>query len=799
MFASYKWLNDYAKVPDSVDINKFSQAMTRSGTIVEGYEKRDHGIENVVTGKVLEIVRHPDSDHMWVTKIDDGSGKTLTIVTGAQNVSLGDIVPVARDHSVIAGDKKIVTSTLRGVTSEGMLCSAAELGISSSIAPKNSSEGIYILPEDTPLGSDIKEVLGLDDIIVEFELTNNRQDCNSILGAAAEVAATFGTKFVYPDYYLPTEGEEIHKYVTIEVKNFELCRRYTARMLRIKKVAPSPMWLQIRLMSSGVRPINNVVDASNFVMLETGQPLHTFDYAKLEGGKIVVDTAAEGDTIFTLDGVERKLTSDNLMINDGKKHIGIAGVMGGLNSDIDDNTELILIEAANFNKASIKNTAKQFGLRTEASAHFEKGISMHLTRYAADRCASLLVELGAAEYIDGIIDVYDHLDEQKRVSMDCDWFNKFIGIDLTYAEIAKYLDRLGMEPQLDGHIVTVTCPLFRQDIEIPEDVAEEAARMFGYDNIPCTMMEGFNYTSEPNKIYNAKQRIKSLAISAGGSELLTYTFISPTAHAQMGFAEGDVRAHAAVIKNPLGEENSVMRTTMLPSMLDCLSHNYKRKYQPTLLFEVGGVFFADIDFENGLYKQTEHLSLGKFGSDFYEIKGVVDYIFGALKIGTPKYIRADEAALHPGRSAYIILNGEKLGYVGQVHPRLAAEYGLPENVVVAEIDCDRLIELSLAVIIKAAPIARFPIVQRDLALIVSEDMLAGEVAELIMQNGGEYIISCDIFDVFRGEALPFGFKSLAFNLKFRKNDATLTDEEIEAAVAGILAALETHAIKLRMF
>ncbi len=796
MFVPVLWLKDYVDIPE--DLRSFTTMMTRSGTMVEGYEKRTEGITNVVTGKVVEIERHPDSDHMWITKIDDNSGNILQIVTGAQNVKLGDIVPVARHNSVIGGGVKIKKSKLRGVPSEGMLCSADELGIDASAAPKYATEGIYILPQDTPIGENIVDVLALEDTVIEFELTNNRQDCNSILGIAYEAGATLGKKFAIPDYRYSTQGDEINKYLSIEVKNFDLCRRYTARMLKIKKIEESPMWMQLRLMSSGVRPINNVVDASNFVMLETGQPLHTFDYHKLAGGKIVVKNAEEGEKFVTLDNVERTLKATDLMICDGEKAVCAAGVMGGLNSDIDENTTMIVIEAANFDKVAVKNTSRHFGIRTESSAHFEKGISMHLTQLAADRCASLLVEMGAAEYIDGIIDVYEKLDEQNVITICPKWANGLIGAEIPAEDMVKYLDLLDMNPVMneDGTI-TVTSPLYRQDIEIKEDVCEEIARIYGYENIPCTMMEGFNYTEEPNRVYQAKQKIKSLCYALGGNEVLTYTFISPAKQAMLGFSEDDIRSDVAVLKNPLGEENSVMRTSMFTSMADVIEYNSKRKYAPVLLFELGGVFLNAIDFENGLVKQAERLVLGKTGCDFYEMKANVNYILDSLMVKGYKYVRANEPMLHPGRSAEIRLGEEKLGYVGQIHPSIAKTYGIDENTVIAELDADKLVELYNALEIKAKALSKYPVVERDLALVCNEEVMAGEIIDIINRAGVEYLISVNVFDVYRSEALGENVKSIAYTLRFQKQDSTLTDEEIETAVSSILAELAKEGIRIR--
>lgn len=786
MLTPILWLKDYTNIPE--DIKRFTEMMTLTGTNVEDYEYRGGCINNIVTAKVTEIYPHPDSDHMLVCKVDDGSA-VYNIVTGAQNVKEGAIVPLARNNAVVAGNKKIKTSKLRGVKSEGMLCSAIELGISSSIAPKHAENGIYILPEDTKIGEDIKNVLGLDDYVVDFELTNNRQDCNSILGIAYEAAATLGSKFTFPEYEYSTDGEEINKYLTVEVKNYELCRRYTARMVKIKKIQPSPLWMQTRLMSAGVRPINNVVDVSNFVMIETGQPLHTFDYKKLEGGKIIVENAYAGDEMVTLDGIKRELNESVLMINDAKKHIAIAGIMGGLNSDIDDDTEMVVIESANFNKNTVRKSSKFFGLRTESSAHFEKGISIHLTKYAADRAASLMVEIGAAEYIDGIIDVYEEIDKPKELSIDIDWFNKFIGIDITPEEAAHLLERLDFNPIIKENMIFVTVPKFRQDIEIREDLAEELIRMYGYNNIPLTMAESSAYISAENKEYAAIQKIKSILIAAGGNELLTYSFISPAANGNMGFSQEDPRSNPMTLINPLGLDNSVMRTTLICGLMDALSLNYNKKNKPALLFEIANVYIPKQD-KKELPNQLSKLCLGKYSCDFFELKAITNYVFEMVKLDGISYIRSKEPHLHPGRSADIISNEQKIGYIGQIHPNLASKYDICEDVCVAELDVDVLVDSLINIKIESKPLAKYPSSERDLALVADIDVLSDTIKAVILKHGGEHLRHCEAFDVYINDSIGKNKKSIAFNLLFRSDNETLTDDKVDKQISDILQALK---------
>lgn len=786
MFVPQIWLRDFVEIPE--DIKEFDRIMTRSGTMVEGYEYRGEGLKNIVSARVETIERHPDSDHMWVCRLTDGKD-TYQVVTGAQNVKAGDIVPLAKDGATVSGGKKIVTSELRGVKSEGMLCSGEELGMSSSIIPKKQENGIYILEPDTPLGEDIGKILGLDDYIVEFELTNNRQDCNSVLGIAYEAAAAQHRKFDIPVYEYDDGSDDIRSYVDITVKNHELCPRYTARMVKILKVEDSPMWMQIRLMGSGVRPINNIVDVSNYVMLETGQPLHTFDYDKIAGKKVIIDTAKDGDVYVTLDGEARVLDSSMLMIDDASGHICVAGVMGGANSEIDDDTKYVLIEAANFNGPSVRNTAKALGMRTEASAHFEKGISAHLTKYAADRAVSLLVEIGAAEAIGGVIDLYDKLDAPKSVTMNMDWFNRFIGTDLSVDDAAKYLDCLCMDPVVNGRDITVTPPKFRQDINIKEDVAEEVIRIHGYANIPSSHLESSNYISEENSYYRSKQQIKKLLVDIGGYDTLTYAFISPSKIEDLGLGEDDVRNRPLKLINPLGEDTSTMRTTMVPNMLDSLRTNYLKKNRPVTMFEIGSIYLENPD-KNDLALDIEKLVIGKFGCDFYEIKSVLNYLFESLRLTDVRYDRADEVFLHPGRSAYVYLDGENIGFIGQIHPTVAKRFDLCEDTVVAELTLKPIIEKYLAVTIRFQEPAKYPAVSRDLALVMKEELQAGDVGRAILQLGGEYITGCEVFDVYRSDALGEGKKSIAYSLTFRSPVSTLKDEQVEEAIGGILSGLK---------
>ncbi|MCR4723306.1 MAG: phenylalanine--tRNA ligase subunit beta [Eubacteriales bacterium] len=786
MITSITWVKDYTEIPD--DMKSFAERMTITGTICENYEYRGGQISNIVTAKVNSIESHPDSDRLWVCKVFDGETE-FTIVTGAQNVRQGDIVPLARNNSTLYDGREIKTGVLRGIESQGMLCSAGELGIKAGIAPKAAEEGIYILPADTNLGVDIKEILGLNDYTTEFELTNNRQDCNSVLGIASEAGAAFGKRFVFPSYEFDSPKNDIDKYLKISVENPELCRRYTARMVRIKKIEPSPMWMQVRLMGSGMRPINNVVDVSNFVMLETGQPLHTFDYDKLKDNKIIVRTAQKDEKFTTLDGVERILYENMLMICDGQRSVCVAGVMGGENSDITDDTKTVVIESANFNGTSVRNTSKKLGLRTESSARFEKGISPFLTKYACDRAASLLVEIGAAEYIDGVIDVRGEIAEPAEVSMDMDWYNSFIGIDLTPQKAAGYLDLLGFDTVISGSVITAKTPRFRQDIAIKEDLAEEVTRMFGYDNIPQTRMETSNYISPRNEYYSFKQKIKQLLIGIGGHDILTYSFDSPSRIKAFGFEPADKRSQPEIIVNPLGEDTSAMRTTILTGLLSTLKLNSSKKNEARLMFEIACAFLKNED-KNDLPESIDRLAVGEYDSNFYEIKSVIEYIADVLKITGLDYERAKEPFLHPGRSAYVLLKGKKIGCFGQIHPRLAKSYDVPESVCMAELDIEPLYEAYQGITVHMKPVAKYPAVHRDLALVMDEDTPAGDIGKEILSRGGDKLISCEVFDVYVSDVIGKMKKSVAYNLVFRSEESTLTDETIEEAVKGILTHLK---------
>lgn len=794
MLVPISWLKDYVDV--NKDIDEFAEMMTVSGTMVENINYINEGNENIVTARIEKIVPHENAEKLVVCTMFDGT-EEYQVVTGATNVKEGQIVPLAKIGAKLPDGTKLRKAKLRGVESYGMLCSGQELGMSSSIIPKGLENGIYIFSEEVPLGISAVSALGLDEPVIEFELTNNRPDCNSIVGIAYEASATLGKKFETPDYSIKDKSRDIEEKLSIEIKNTDLCKRYCGRVLTVKKVEPSPLWMQKRLMAVGIRPISNIVDVSNYVMTEFGQPLHMFDYDKLEGHKIIVDTARKGDKIETLDHIVRDLDDEILMINDENRAVCVAGVMGAANSVIDDDTKNIVIEAANFEKTNIRNTARKFGLRSDASAHFEKGISPLVTRMAIDRAASLLVEIGACEMVEGLIDKNYYHKDPVVMDVDAKDVNRILGTEIPVEVQADILEKLGFNPEVNGSVMHITVPELRDDVNILEDVVEEVARFYGYDNIPSTLMDTSNYISEKNEFYYEKQKMKEALIATGGVEVLTYTFTSKQKLDMLKFDDKDIRSMYLKVINPLGEDSGYMRTTMMVSILEALSLNYNRKNEPRVMFEIGNVFFNAKHDELGLPLQEEKVVLGKYNSDFFEIKGIVEYLFESFRISDVEFVKAHDKMLHPSKSAYIKIGDKIFGYIGNVHPKILKEYNLPEDVVVAEIDA-KIISVLGDPDIVYQDIPKFPALERDIAVVVDEDVYAGQIINEIKDNGGKYLEKAEVFDVFTGAQIGFGKKSVAVALSFRAKDRTLTDEEIDVRFDKIVQALgEKLGAKLR--
>ncbi|MBR6950097.1 MAG: phenylalanine--tRNA ligase subunit beta [Oscillospiraceae bacterium] len=781
MLLSRKWLDEYVHI--DAGNRDFSEDMTLSGSKVEGYTVLSDEIKNVVVGKVTAIERHPDSDHMWVCQVDVG-GATVQIVTGAQNVHAGDLVPVAKDGSTLPGGVHISAGVLRGVASNGMLCSLKELGLTVNDFPYAVEDGIFILQEDCRPGDDICPVIGCDDTVVEFEITPNRPDCLSVRGLAREAAVTYGKQ---PSFHTPVVkgcGGNIADHLSVEVRDPALCPRYTARMIRNIRIAPSPLWMRQRLRASGIRPINNIVDITNYVMLEYGQPMHAFDYACLEGGKIIVRRAAEGEVMNTLDSSARVLTPDMLVIADAHKPVGLAGVMGGEYSEITEGTTYAVFECANFNGTSIRRTAARLGMRTDASARYEKGLDVQATGEALARACELVELLGAGEVIDGVIDVAAAPWQPAVVKLEPDKVNALLGTDIPEAEMRRILTELGFELRGDDIIV----PSWRGDIEHYSDIAEEVARFYGYNNIPVTLMRGDTTLGGYSEEQLAEREIGRLCRDAGYSEIITYSFISPSYYDKIRLPADSPLRDSMKILNPLGEDTSIMRTTILPSMLEILTRNYNYRNKAARLYEIGKVYHKRPD---GLADEPKMISLGAYGEDmdFYVLKGAVETILKNMRVPGAVYEAcADDPSYHPGRCARVYAQGRLLGTLGQIHPKAAANYGVDCELYAAVIRLDALMAVQ-APEPKFTPLPKYPSVTRDIAVVCDEALTVGQLEECIRSAGGAILRDVTLFDVYRGLPIAPGKKSCAFSLSLRSDEKTLTDAESDAEVAAVLKAL----------
>lgn len=783
MDLSREWLNDYTKI--AVSDKEFCDGMTMSGSKVETCRRTGEGIENVVAGRVLAMERHPDSDHLWICEIDAGQERGLTIVTGAQNVSVGDMVPVALDGSTLPGGKEIRTGKLRGVTSEGMLCSLGELGLDTHDYPYAIEDGIFIMQEPCAPGDDIREVLGLTDSVVEFEITNNRPDCLSVIGLAREAAATFGADFSVPTPEVKGSGDDIRNYLAVEIDDPALCPRYTARMVKNIKIEPSPAWLRRRLRASGIRPINNIVDITNYVMQEYGQPMHAFDYACVGGNKLIVRRAREGEALTTLDGNARAITPSMLVIADAEKPVALAGVMGGENSEITDETRTIVFESANFNGTSVRKTAIALGMRTDASSKFEKGLDPEGTIPAVQRACELVELLGAGEVIDGMIDVVAAPAVQKTVKLEPERINALLGTDFTREYMVSVLEKLGFTMRGDEVVV----PSWRSDIEHYADLAEEVARFYGYDVIEPTMFRGETAQGGWSDKQRFENRAASLCRAMGYSEILTYSFGSRTAWDKIRLPEDSPLRDALVIQNPLGEDRSVMRTTPMPSMLDVLSTNAARRNAAVRFYELATVYRPRSG--GSLADENVWLTLGAYGDnvDFFALKGCVEALLRELRVEGVRYI-ADKSdpSFHPGRCASIAVGDKVLGVVGQVHPLVCEAFGLDNGTFYAQLDMEAL-RAAQAPESTYVPLPRYPAVSRDIALVCREDIPVAALADTITAAGGQYLESVKLFDVYAGAPIPPGFKSVAFSLTLRAADQTLTEEHAAETMSAVLDAL----------
>jgi len=782
-----KWLNeefvDLSGVPD----REFVETMTIAGQKVETYERLDAELRNVVVGRVVSITRHTNSDHMWVCQIDVGAGEPVQIVTGAQNVHEGDLVPVAQHNSWLPGGVHITKGKLRGEVSNGMLCSLKELGLTLNDFPYAIEDGIWILQEDCKPGDDINTVIGNDDTVVDFEITNNRPDCYSILGLAREAAAAFNKPMRHHDPVVRGGAAgELSELLEVEVPAEDLCRRYTARMVRNVKIAPSPMWLRQRLRANGVRPINNIVDITNYVMLGYGQPMHAFDYRYVGSGKIIVRRSEPGETLTTLDGNVRTLTPGMLVIADETKPIGLAGIMGGENSEIMDDTVDVVFESANFNGTSIRQTALALGMRTEASGKFEKNIDPLLTLPAVDRACELVELLGAGEVMDGVIDVLNDIPEPRTIELEPDRINALLGTDISEADMVEYLRRL--EIPVEGHEIRV--PSWRPDLVGMADIAEEVGRLFGYNNIPTTTFRGAATEGGYTEAMKLENRAGSLCRSLGYSEILTYSFVSPSIFDQIRLPEDSSLRNAMRIQNPLGEDASIMRTVALPSMLAILARNNAYHNDAVKLYELAKVYLPKPG--QTLPDEPKHLVLGTYGEheDFFKMKGEIEAFLRGMNVPEARYTaEKHDPTFHPGRCARVSVGGVDLGCFGQIHPLVARSYGIDGEIFAAELNFTALLSLQLPEK-TYTPLPKYPAVTRDIAVVCDEAVTVAALSDCIRTAGGKLLRSVELFDIYRGKGIASGSKSAAFRLTLRADDRTLTDADSDGVVSTVLAALE---------
>ena len=786
MKLSREWLGEYTTIgaPDK----EYCDAMTMSGSKVEGWEVTGSEISRVVVGRVISMERHTNSDHMWVCKIDVGGERELQIVTGAQNVNIGDLVPVALDGSTLPGGKEIRTGKLRGELSEGMLCSLGELGLEQRDFPYAIEDGIFILEEDCLPGDDIREVCGLNDSVVEFEITNNRPDCLSVRGLARESACTFHTPLTFAEPTVTAGHGDIHEKLSVEIKDAELCPRYTARMVKNIKIAPSPKWMRRRLRASGVRPINNIVDITNYVMLEYGQPMHAFDYACLHDGKIIVRRAEEGESLRTLDGNDHALTPGMLVIADPEGPVALAGVMGGANSEITDETTTIVFESANFLGHSIRKTAIALGMRTDASGRFEKGLDLFATVPAVDRACELVEMLGAGEVYDGTIDVLAKEPETTFIELDDKRINALLGTDIPRKFMTDTLTSLGFE--LNGN--TLTVPSWRGDCTMLADIAEECARFWGYDKIEATDIRGAATQGGYSEKTLFVRKLGTACRAMGYTEVMTYSFVSPSSLDKIKVpADSPLRDNYRIL-NPLGEDTSVMRTTALPSMLGVLSTNLSRRNMEAKLYEMATVYKKQPG--KVLADERTVLTLGAYGGDvdFFALKGAVEALLCAARTPDVRFTADTEtAAFHPGRCAAVWSGDTRLGTLGQIHPDVCAAYGLDGATYCAEIDVVLLHDLEGAEPVYT-PLPRFPAITRDIAVVCDAAVPVGELTECIRKAEKNVLRGVKLFDVYTGIGIPEGKKSVAFSLTLRSDDGTLTDDHAEEAVRAVLDALREN-------
>ncbi|MEE1054509.1 MAG: phenylalanine--tRNA ligase subunit beta [Acutalibacteraceae bacterium] len=781
----------------NVPVEELCDRMVMAGFEVESIEKQGDNLVNVVAARIMEIAPHENSDHLQICQMDTGADELVQIVTGAQNIKVGDLVPAALNDSYLPCGAHIVNGKLRGVPSNGMLCSGEELCLTEADYEGASVNGILILKETHPVGTDMREVLGLDDYIIDFKITANRPDCNCFLGVAKEIGVVLGTEFKAPKPEYKTVGGNINDYISVEVKNYDLCPRYIGRVVKNLRIKESPVWMQKAIIASGMRPINNIVDITNFVMLETGQPMHAFNYNDLADKKIIVRNARAGETITTLDGKDYNLTEDMLVIADGEKPSCLAGIMGGKESEIENDTKDLFLESAKFRRDNIRHTGRTLGIRTEASGRYERGIDIVNVEYAAERALQLIYELDAGDIIDGVIDCNQGLPEDRIITVTTDRIMELIGVDVPDETIVDILNRLGLPTTINGKEITCRVPSIRDDIEGRADLAEEVMRIYGYDHIVGTPMKGTVVRGKllPERIKTDK--IKKLLTGAGAYEIATYSFIASKAIDTLLLSEDDVRRQQIKIINPLGDEYSTMRTQLTTSMLTVLATNINKKISDGRFFEISKRFVPkSLPITEQPHELTT-MSIGIYGKDedFFTLKGLIEAvckIFGAHTM----YERSTEPYLHPGRQALIKANNKEIGVFGEVHPTVTASYGIEEKVYVAEIKLDILLGIEKRKTVYK-PLPKFPAVERDFAMLVDADVPVGNIERAISSGAGRLLERIELFDVYQGAQIPEGKKSVAYSVWLRSADSTLSDKEIEDVNTKIIKKLESIGAELR--
>ncbi|WP_343249043.1 phenylalanine--tRNA ligase subunit beta [Diplocloster hominis] len=805
MNTSYAWMKAY--VPGlNVSAQEFTDAMTLSGSKVEGYEAMDADLEKIIVGQILSIERHPDADKLVICQVDIGQEQPVQIVTGASNIKVNDKIPVVLDGGRVAGGHdgkktpggiKIKKGKLRGIESNGMLCSIEELGSSRDMYPEAPEDGIYIFQDPVQVGMDAVEALGLHDVVFEYEITSNRVDCYSVLGLAREAAATFRQDYKPPVVKETGNQEDVNDYIKVTVKDKDLCPRYCARVVKNITIGPSPKWMQRRLAAHGIRPINNIVDITNYVMEEYGQPMHAYDLDTIAGREIIVRRASKDETFVTLDGQERTMDESVLMICDVEKPVGVAGIMGGENSMITDHVQTMLFEAACFDGTNIRLSSKKIGLRTDASGKFEKGLDPNTAIEAINRACQLVEELKCGEVVGGVVDVYNKKKEGRTIPFDTDKINKLLGTDISLEDMIQYFEAL--ELKYDPAAQEVTVPSWRQDLECMADLAEEVARFYGYENIATTLPSGEASTGKLSFKLRVESVARDIAEFCGFSEGMTYSFESPKVYDKLLIPQDSKLRQNVVISNPLGEDYSIMRTLPLNGMLTSLATNYNRRNKNVRLYELASIYLPKQVPLTELPEERMQFTMGMYGEgDFFTLKGVVEEFLD--KVGMHQKTvydpKAQKPFLHPGRQANIIYQDTVVGYIGEVHPTVAENYDIGERTYVAVLDMPEIVSRATFER-KYEGIAKYPAVTRDISMVMPKEILAGQVEEVIEKNGGQYLENYQLFDIYEGAQIRAGYKSMAYSIVFRAKDKTLEEADVTAAMERILKALEAMGIELR--